>query len=627
MSTIDWAVVAAYFVLSFGIALWYYKRAGQDTEEFFLSGRSLPWWVAGTSMVATTFAADTPLVVAELVAKNGVAGNWLWWNLMFGSVLTVFFFARLWRRAGILTEVELCDLRYSGKPAAFLRGFKAIYLGLLFNCLIIGWVNIAMTKVLKVLFPMEAVRETVPFVEQLGLSPGSVYLCMIAGMMTFVAIYAAISGLWGVTVTDFFQFFLAMGGTIALAVIALNVPEVGGIDGLKSSLEDWRFQFFPDINRVFPETWFSSGGGGGGGEAEASLLQMTLLAFFAYTGVAWWSVLYPGAEPGGGGYIVQRMMSAKDEKHSFFATLWFTVAHYALRPWPWVIVGLVALVMFNLPPSEAGKGYVRVMFEVLPAGLLGLLVASFLAAYMSTITTQLNWGTSYVLNDFYRPFVKSDADEQHYVYVSRITTILTMLVALAVTSVWSRISAVWELLFNMTAGVGLVLILRWFWWRINAWSEIAGFITPMILTPIVMEGFQMKFPFSLYPIVAGTTVVWIAATFLTRPTSRETLHTFYKRVHPGGPLWEPIDEELPDVEGDDGYARLFVDWIAGCVLVFSILFGTGKLIFADYVQGAAALFVAAVCVGFIYNDLRQMGWEKVTGSDEDAVQSPENPSP
>ncbi len=616
MSGIDWWIVGAYFAISLGIALWYYKRAGEDTEEFFLSGRALPWWVAGTSMVATTFAADTPLAVAELVAKNGVAGNWLWWNLMFGAVLTVFFFARLWRRADILTEIEFCEVRYSGRPAAFLRGFKALYLGILFNCLIIGWVNIAMTKVLEVLFPIDAVNRALPFLQGMNIGDNQVYLAMIALLMTFVAVYAAISGLWGVAVTDFFQFFLAMGGTIALAVIALSVPEIGGIEGLKEQLADWRFRFFPEINRVFPETWVQTEGGGGNG-GGASLLQLTLLSFIAYTGVAWWSVLYPGAEPGGGGYIVQRMMSAKDEKHSFFATMWFTIAHYALRPWPWVIVGLVALVMYDLPPGEAGKGYVRVMFDVLPAGLLGVLVASFLAAYMSTITTQLNWGTSYVMHDFYRPFVNRNAGEKHYVFMSRVVTILTMLVALVITSFWSRITAVWELLFNMTAGVGLVLILRWFWWRINAWSEISAFIAPMILTPIIMNYYGVKFPYSLYPIVGFTTLIWLAVTFLTRPTSRETLHEFYRRVHPGGFLWKPIDEELPEVEGDSGHARLLFDWIVGCILVFTVLFGTGKLIFAEYLQGWIALFISLVCVVYIYMDLRKIGWEKVTGSADD----------
>ncbi len=610
MTAIDWTIVGAYFLVSFGIALWYYRRAGRSTDEFFLSGRALPWWVAGTSMVATTFAADTPLAVAELVAKNGVAGNWFWWNLMFGGVLTVFFFARLWRRADILTEVEFCDIRYSGRSADFLRGFKAVYLGLFFNCLIIGWVNIAMTKILEGLFPPETVFDAFPFLSSILSNSGQLYLGGVALMMGFVAVYATMSGLWGVAVTDFFQFILAIGGTVALAFIAVNTAEVGGIDGLRSQLSDWRFRMFPEVDRVFPAYWTQSSAPDDG--SGASLLHMTFLGMFAYIGVAWWSVLYPGAEPGGGGYIVQRMMSAKDERHSFLATLWFTVAHYALRPWPWVVVGLVALVMFDLPPDEAGQGYVRVMVEVLPSGLLGLLVASFLAAYMSTITTQLNWGASYLLNDLYRPYIQPDAEEEHYVLVSRILTVVTMLAAMAVTATWNRISAVWELLFNMTAGVGLVLILRWYWWRINAWSELTAFITPMVLAPVVTEVFGVRFPYSLYPIVGVTTLAWLLVTFLTRPTSRETLHRFYRRVHPGGWLWEPIDRELPDVEGDSGHAQLFVNWIAGCLLVLTMLMGTGKLIFFEFSSALLNLVVSAALAVYIYNNLQEMGWKTVT---------------
>jgi len=470
MATIDYLIILIYFIISLLIGIYYSKRAGKSTQDFFLSGRNLPWYLAGISMVATTFAADTPLAVTELVAKNGVAGNWIWWNFAFGGMLTVFFFARLWRRAGIMTEAEFAEIRYPGKPAKFLRGFRALYLGLFMNVIIIGWVNKAMSSILQGMFGIDE----------------SVVMFYVFGCMLLVAFYSALSGLWGVVVTDAFQFFIAMLGCIILAVIVVNSPAIGGVTGLQKNLPDYVFNFFPVLSDV---------------PSVAGTLAMSLFSFLAYIGIIWWASWYPGAEPGGGGYVAQRMMSAKDEKHSLFATLFFQIAHYAIRPWPWIIVGLCSIVLYpQLSESQKGMGYIYAMRDFLPAGLKGLLVAAFFAAYMSTIATQLNWGTSYIINDFYRRFVKSKAEESHYVLSSRIATIVLMLISVVVTLFINRISGAWEFIIQCGAGVGLVLILRWFWWRINAWSEISAMIAPFIIFPILKSA-GVLLPYSLFIIV------------------------------------------------------------------------------------------------------------------------------
>ncbi|MBM3791681.1 MAG: Na+:solute symporter, partial [Acidobacteria bacterium] len=451
MTILDWSIVFGYFALSAAIGIHYSKRAGGSTHEFFLSGRNLPWWLAGTSMVATTFAADTPLAVTELVARNGIAGNWLWWNFLFGGMLTVFFFARLWRRAGIMTDVEFTELRYSGAAAAFLRGFRAIYLGLFINCVILGWVNLAMASILEGMFAVP--RE-------------QVHLYVI-GALVITAAYSALSGLWGVAVTDVFQFAIAMAGTLLLAFIVVPLPQIGGLDGLVSRLPDWAFRFTPVIG---DESAPTAGGA----------MAISLSAFLAYVGIQWWASWYPGAEPGGGGYVAQRMMSAKDERHSLFATLWFQIAHYCIRPWPWIVVGLATLVLYpDLPAEQKRLGYIYAMRDYLPSGIRGLLVAAFFAAYMSTVATQLNWGASYVINDFYRRFVRPAGPESHLVAVSRIATILVMAISVAITGMIERISGAWEFIIECGAGLGLVLILRWFWWRVNAWSEIAAMVAPV----------------------------------------------------------------------------------------------------------------------------------------------------
>lgn len=580
MHLIDYVIILAYFIFSIGIALYYSKRASKNTDEFFLSGRNLPWYLAGLSMVATTFAADTPLAVTELVTKNGIAGNWLWWNFAFGGLLTVFFFAKLWRRAGIMTEVEFAEIRYSGKPARFLRGFRALYLGLFMNLIIMGWVNKAMASILVGMFGI----------------PESQVLFYVLGSMFVVAIYSALSGLWGVVVTDAFQFIIAMTGSIILAVVVVGSTQIGGIAGLHSKLPAFTFEFFPRVTSA------TSMGGA---------FALTIASFLAYVGIIWWASWYPGAEPGGGGYIAQRMMSAKDEKHSLFATLFFQIAHYAIRPWPWILVGLSTLVLYpHLGPGDKGLGYIYAMRDFLPVGLKGLLVAAFFAAYMSTIATQLNWGTSYIINDFYKRFVRKNKDERYYVKASRAVTILLMIVSVFVTMFITRISGAWEFILECGAGVGLVLILRWFWWRINAWSEISAMITPFVVFPVIRY-YGIEFPTTLFYLVGATTIVWVTVTYLTRPTDNEVLFTFYKKIHPGGVLWKKVSSQLPDVKSDTGFFAMFVNWIVGVMLVYSMLFGSGSFIFGDTKTTLICIAIAIVCIFIIYRNLSEAGWKTV----------------
>lgn len=578
LAPLDWLIVAASFAASLLIGVYYTRRAGTSTGEYFLSGRNLPWWLAGTSMVATTFAADTPLAVAGLVATNGVAGNWIWWSAALGSMLTVFLFARLWRRAGIMTDVELAELRYAGRPAAVLRGFRAVYLGLPINCVIMGWVNLAMAKILAVTLGWN--RLTAVFVS-----------------LAVTGAYSALSGLWGVIVADFFQFALAMGGSIALAVFALNLPQVGGVAGLRERLPDSAFSFFPVLGEA-------------GAPGAALTLALPLVTFLAYVGVQWWASWYPGQEPGGGGYIAQRMMSARDERHSFFATLLFTLAHYCLRPWPWILVGLASVVLYpDLTDKEAG--YAMVLRDHLPAGWRGLLLGAFFAAYMSTIATHLNWGTSYLVNDFYRRFVRPGAGERHLVWVSRLTTLLLMAASGAVTLYLETVRQAWEFVLESGAGIGLVLILRWYWWRVNAWSEIAAMVAPAVGFLILKLFTNVGFPYTLLVLVAWTTACWLAVTFLTPAEPMDHLVAFYRRIRPGGPGWTHIavaaGEPAPEPIG-----RLFLDWAAGWVLVYATLFGTGAALLGPWQGALLYAVVAAAALAVIAWDLRGRGWKIVS---------------
>jgi Na+/proline symporter len=578
MTVLDWSIVLVYFVVSAAVGVYYTRRAGRSVEEFFLSGRNLPWWLAGTSMVATTFAADTPLAVTELVAKHGIAGNWLWWNMAFGGVATVFFFARFWRRAGILTDVELVELRYAGKPAAFLRGFRGLYLGLFINCVIMGWVNLAMAAILE---------------GMLGV-PHDQVLWWVGGALALTAVYSAASGLWGVAVTDAFQFVLAMAGTTLLAFVVLRLPQVGGVAGLKAQLPEWALRMTPSIGATPGEAAAAAGGA----------LALSAAAFFAFVGIQWWSSWYPGAEPGGGGYVAQRMMSTKDERHAVFATLWFTIAHYCVRPWPWILTGLATLVLYPDLGTDAKRlGYVYAMRDFLPAGLRGLLVASFLAAYMSTIATQLNWGSSYVINDVYRRFVRPGASERELVRQSRIATLVIMAISLGVTAILDTISGAWAFILEAGAGLGLVLILRWFWWRVNAWSELAAMLVPLAVFGFVKTNTTIAFPESLYLIVTVTTVAWLVATYVTPPVPTDTLVAFYRRVRPGGPGWTPIARLCPDVKPDAGFGWLFVDWIAGVALVYGALFAVGSAIFGEWTRALVLIGIVAACATVLTRSL------------------------
>jgi len=585
MQTVDWVVVGLYFVLSLLIGLHYYRKASGNTENFFLSGRQLPWWLAGLSMVATTFAADTPLAVTELVGKNGIAGNWLWWNMLIGGMLTVFFFSRLWRRAGILTDVEFIELRYSGKSAAILRGFKALYLGIFMNCIIMGWVNLAMGKILLGMFPEQVTQSNV------------IYFIFLTMLIT--AIYSAISGLWGVAVTDAFQFVLAMVGCIILAAIVVNAPQIGGISGLEAKLPEWALRFTPEIGE---DAGTQTGAGG--------ILMMSVSTFLAFIAIQWWASWYPGAEPGGGGYVAQRMMSAKNEKHSLLATLFFQVAHYCVRPWPWIVVGLCAIVLYpELPAAEKGLGFVKAMNDFLPTGLKGLLLAAFFAAYMSTIATHLNWGTSYFVNDFYRRFAAKDKPERHYVAVSRLMTIVFMVVSVVITVFMTSISGVWAFVIECGAGLGLILILRWYWWRVNAAAEIAATIAPFVVYGVLFFGkFEVEFPETLFIIVPITTAVWLAVLFLTKPANEAKLSAFYRRVRPGGIGWGTIASRHPEIEPDSGYWYLAGNWVSGVVLVYAALFGIGRIILGDYLKGFIYLFVGLAALWVIMRNLERLGW-------------------
>ena len=573
LSTIDWIIIGSFFALSLGIGLLFKNRAQGGLKDFFLGGRKMPWLLAGVSMVATTFAADTPLAVTELVGKHGVSGNWLWWSFLAGGMLTTFFFAHLWHRSGVLTEVELIELRYSGKVAKFLRGFKAIYLGLFMNILIMAWVNLALLSILEVFFGIDR-------------SEGLLYLLVAMGVAAF---YAALSGIWGVAVTDAVQFVIAMTATIILAVLVLKEPAVGGIDGLKAQLPSWRFQFFPKIDSAAST-----------GEA----LSLGIGAFLAYVSVQWWASWYPGAEPGGGGYVAQRFMSVKEPKKAVYATLFFQIAHYCLRPWPWILVALACLVLYpELNESNYQKGYVMAMRDFLPTGLKGLLLTAFFAAYMSTISTQLNWGSSYLINDVYKRYIKPEASSKNLVFNSRLITFVLMLLAVFITQFIDSIAGVWSFLIECGAGLGLVLILRWYYWRINAITELVATISPFVAFAISKFLLDLEFPQSFFFTVGFTTVSWIVAMVLSKPTNFETLKAFYEKVQPEG-AWKPI-QKISSVKKEKS-SNLFimtVAWLSAIIFCYSALFTFGSLIFKNsneaIIYGAVSVFSCLILIRLI----------------------------
>ncbi len=575
LTQLDWVVVAGYGAVALLVGAYFARRAGRGSEDFFLAGRKLPWWLLGTSMVATTFSTDTPNLVTDLVRSGGVSQNWIWWAFLITGMCTVFFYAKLWRRAGVLTDMGFYELRYSGPEAAFLRGFRAIYLGVFFNVMIMATVTLAAIKISGVL---------------LGLSP--LTTVVIAGSVT--AVYSAASGLWGVVVTDLLLFVVAMIGSIAAAWFALAQPEVGGLTGLFAHPEVMsRMSFLPDFT-----DW-----------------KTAAAVFIIPISVQWWSTWYPGAEPGGGGYVAQRMLAARNEKEALLSTLWFNVAHYALRPWPWLLVALASLIIYpdlesimvrfpDVDPSIVGDDMAySAMLVFLPSGVLGLVVASLAAAYMSTVSTHLNWGASYVVDDVYRRFWAPNRDERHYVLVARITTFVLIFFAATVALWLETAKEAFQILLQIGAGSGLVFLLRWFWWRINAWTEIAAMVISFAVAlyfefvhgPIGMPAFADSTELLVGVVV--TTVGWLLVTLATPPASRATLQRFYDKIHPMGRGWARVVDtsNAPDHTGELGAGLLA--WFLGCATVYGVLFGTGFLLY-DRMLPAVFCFVIGLSAGF-----------------------------
>jgi len=607
LTSLDWLVIAAYFAVNLGIGFFYMKRASGDTSEFFLSGRSVSWWLAGTSMVATTFAADTPLVVTGLIYTQGIAGNWLWWSFLLSGMLTVFFFAPLWRRAQVLTDMEFAELRYSGAPATFLRGFRAAYLAFPVNTIIMGWVNLAMAKILALTLGLNTPRQQLT----------AVFCCLVLTLG-----YNAISGLWAVLWTDMLQFVLKMSMVILLAYFAVHA--VGGMGELAVQV------------RAFDATHSAAGARDTLAFIPASASPF-FLSFLVLLSLNWWASWYPGAEPGGGGYIAQRIFCAKDEKHSLGATLWFNIAHYALRPWPWILTALVALVLLPTPTAATGGtegAYVWVMVHYLPPSLRGLMLAGFAAAYMSTIGTQLNLGASYMVNDLYRRFVAPDKTERHYVAMSRLATVLAAALSAAATGYMlthdASIAAAWKFLIALGAGAGLVFILRWYWWRINAWSEIAAMVAAATISltlenriglPIVGLLHRLDPALALAPLnqddphafawlmlttTSLTTAVWFAVTLLTRPESDATLQAFYDRVRPAALGWRRF---APVAQRDEPTLRYnFLHWVLGFTLIYAMLFGIGHVLFGRTGAGLGLIALSCALLGILFWSLNRRGW-------------------
>jgi SSS family solute:Na+ symporter len=598
LSAIDWAIVIGYFALSMGIGLLFTKKGGESIEEYFLSGRNVSWWLAGASMVATTFAADTPLVVTGLVFSNGVAGNWLWWNMLMSGMLTVFFFARLWRRAGVMTDVEFAELRYSGKPAAALRGFRALYLAIPINLIILGWVTKAMIKILTI---------------SLGLHPVNVLGATVSGEVIAVGIcfiitvaYSTGAGMWAVLWTDLVQFVIKMSAVIILAVYAVRA--VGGMDKLKTGLIAHYGSSDAAIS-VLPVQWTSHG--------IMGYTWMPLMTLLVFLSVNWWAAWYPGAEPGGGGYVAQRIFSSKTERDGVLATLFFNVAHYAIRPWPWIITGLATVLLYPAgigPAHDHEAAYVQAYVDLLPTPWRGFMMAGFAAAYMSTVGTQLNWGASYLVNDFYKRFVNKTSTEKHYVTVSRWSTVFLFLASIFVTWQLDTVASAWKLLLALGSGTGAVLILRWYWWRINAWSEISAMIASFVVSLIALNVVEARMPkdsplvqtYVMLITVAISTTVWLTVTFLTPPENDAKLDSFYQRVRPGGPGWRRVSERLGyGGETIPGGALAWTNWLAGIIAVYSSLFGIGKLIFGETATGVIMLVVSAVAFAWIARAFRE----------------------
>ena len=571
LSTLDWGIIILFFALTLIIGLVVSRKAGTSSTEFFLSGRNMPWWLLGISMVATTFSADTPNLVTDIVRKNGVSGNWVWWAFLLTGMLTVFVYAKLWRKSGVVTDLEFYELRYSGKGAAFLRGFRALYLGVFFNIMIMASVCLAAIKIGSVLLGFTAIETLV-----------------IASTIT--VLYSSLGGLKGVVITDFFQFILAMGATFWATYYIIDLPQIGTLENLLTHPNVVpKLDFIPDFQQR----------------------EVFITLFILPIAVQWWSVWYPGAEPGGGGYIAQRMLSAKDEKNAVWATLLFNFAHYALRPWPWILIALASLIIFpdiqsiqlafpNIDPSIVKDDLAYpAMMTFLPAGLIGLIVASLIAAFMSTISSHLNWGSSYVVYDFYQRFVKPDASEKELVKVGRLSTVVLMIASALFALLLSNALEAFQILLQIGAGTGLLFIMRWFWYRINAYSEVTAMTVSFILA-LYFKLIHVKLGFD--PIandiqlvlgVAITTVSWVVVTLLTSPSDKSTLNEFYKITQPGGPGWNKVvsDAKQDGIDLDTQKRAWNVPTGILCMLVGSVgiygaLFSTGYFIYGEYIEGS-----------------------------------------
>jgi SSS family solute:Na+ symporter len=582
LSAIDWIIAILAVVICFAPALFFGKRSSKNTSEFFASGRSVPWWLAGLSMVATTFSSDTPNLVTDIVRRNGVAGNWVWWAFVLTGVATVFFYARLWRRSGVLTDLEFYEIRYSGKAAGAVRGFRSIYLGLLFNCLIMATVNLAACKIAGILFGLER-WQTLLFVGLLNVA------------------FAAHSGLWGVLVIDMIQFFIKMTAVIAAAYFALRLPQVGGLTGLIDKLSVIRGPGGINYLNVLPDF--------------TNHWDIALAVFVIPLTVQWWAVWYPGAEPGGGSYIAQRMLASKSEKDALGAVLFFNVAHYVLRPWPWILVALCSIIVYpqlsdiqkgfpNLDPRLLGHDVAYpAMLKFLPVGFAGLMLGGLIAANSSTILTHLNWGASYLVHDFYRRFIRGDATEKHYVLMGRLATVGLFILSSGLVFVLDSAKSAFDIILQVGAGTGLLYLLRWFWWRINAWCEVVAMMSSFLVSVgfIVLERQHIltldSAPKLILTIII-TTICWVLAAYFGPQTDRQTLVNFYRKVHPSGPGWEPIRLEAgiskKEAESGESIPMAMVGWVAGCSMIWAALFTVGNFLYGRLGYGFLMLSVFVV---------------------------------
>jgi solute:Na+ symporter, SSS family len=599
---LDWLVVALTLLVCFGPALFFGKRAGKNTSEFFVSGRSVPWWLAGLSMVATTFSSDTPNLVTDIVRRNGVAGNWVWWAFVLTGVMTVFFYARLWRRSGVMTDLEFYEIRYSGKAAGFVRGFRSVYLGFFFNCMIMASVNLAACKIAAILFGLERWQTLLAI-----------------GLLNVV--FATHSGLWGVLVIDMVQFFIKMTAVIAAAYFALQLPQVGGLSGMVEKLSALKGPGGINYLGMLPD--FSSN------------WDIAVAVFVMPIAVQWWAVWYPGAEPGGGSYIAQRMLASKSEKDSLGAVLFFNVAHYVLRPWPWILVALCSIIVYpelsdiqkafpNLDPRLLGHDIAYpAMLKFLPLGFIGLMVGGLIAANSSTILTHLNWGASYLVHDFYRRFMRKNRDEKHYVLAGRLTTIGLFFASSGLVFFLESAKDAFDIILQVGAGTGLLYLVRWFWWRVTAWCEVVAMISSFAISVLLLilarNGMHFSTHIALLTTIAVTTVSWLITAFVGPQTDRKVLADFYRLVRPFGPGWKRIREEagLPATQADgpgENIPLALLGWFAGSIVIWSALFTVGNFLYGrmTYALVLLGLFVASAAVLVYVVNRLWSGGEKQT---------------